>query len=229
MKKHLLLLTFFCCIYSFSIGQSFCGSFTLQEESTERKLEVKKTPILIKGTKMLLSMDKPGKPGQKSKLILLGDSNAMYVINDKDMTVTKMSLNFITKLMKGSNDTLSTLVTTLETKVIQGYKCKKYIIEGSSYTSDVWTTTDIKADFAEMKKAMPAFANTESAMGQLITSNIGFPILVIRKSNSGEIKTTTFTDIKLNDVTEDIFDLSKYKMLDMKKLLEDAANKMDQK
>jgi hypothetical protein len=104
--------------------------------------------------------------GDVTTLIRL-DNNKMYIINHADKTYSEMNLPFDleemmppeAKQMLDAMDISSSVTDTGETKTINGWNCKKYLVEISvsmmgmdmPITMDMWTSKDLGVDMKEFK------------------------------------------------------------------------------
>jgi len=104
--------------------------------------------------------------GDVTTLIRL-DNNKMYIINHADKTYSEMNLPFDleemmppeAKQMLDAMDISSSVTDTGETKTINGWNSKKYLVEISvsmmgmdmPITMDMWTSKDLGIDMKEFK------------------------------------------------------------------------------
>jgi len=105
--------------------------------------------------------------GDVTTLIRL-DNNKMYIINHADKTYSEMNLPFDleemmppeAKQMLDAMDISSSVTDTGETKTINGWNSKKYLVEISvsmmgmdmPITMDMWTSKDLGVDMKEFKE-----------------------------------------------------------------------------
>ena len=143
-------------------------------------------------------------------------------------TGMKMDMKGINMIAKSAvskeNDNLnkgkSSLRSTDEIKMIEGYKCRKYIHEGEKYTSEIWVTEDAKLDHVKLNKALAqAFANT-SGPSQNAYVEAGIKGLAIQthmspKDGRSQECTMTMKNIKPGVAPAEMFSTQGYEVTEM--------------
>lgn len=107
---------------------------------------------------------------------------------------------------------------TNETKTIQGYACKKYLIESSDHAGYAWITEEVDIDFAKMF----SFLNKKKDNSKMMKFGDlkGFAMESYSKSKKkDEEYEMKIVDLKVGEVDESIFDTSDYEITDMTNLL----------
>ncbi len=114
----------------------------------------------------------------------------------------------------------SSLKATDEYKTIEGYKCRKYLYETASYTSEMWMTNDSKIDIGQYNQSMyRIFSNSknpssnafqEAGMNGMIIQHHMFP-----KDKRMEECIMTFKNIKMGSVPDEMFNTSGYEITQM--------------
>lgn len=96
------------------------------------------------------------------------------------------------------------------TRTIDGYKCREYLIEHEEGTSNAWLTKDLDIDPTIMARA---FATQARQAKQKNTMNFqkmeGFPIEVTTVSKNGKDTTVAhYYNIKIGNIDKSVFDTS---------------------
>lgn len=130
------------------------------------------------------------------------------------MKMPKMKMN-----SEDMDDIDFTVTPTDETKTIQGYECKKYLIESSDYTGHAWITEEVDINFQRIfsflnnkKKGnskMPKFGNMDGFAMETYSKN----------KKKDEEYLMKIVDLKVGEVDESIFDTSGYAITDMSNLM----------
>jgi len=157
------------------------------------------------GKSIILSTDKKGK-----KTGVKMDMKGINMITKS--AVAKEENN----IQKGE----SSLQATEETKIIEGYKCMKYLHEGEKYTSEIWVTQDAKLDAVTWNNALvQAFANTsgpsQNAYMKLSMKGIAIQTHMIPKDGRSQECTMTMKNIKPGVAMAEMFSTQGYDVTEM--------------
>jgi len=151
------------------------------------------------------------------------ESMAMYQLNPKNKTYTKIDMK---SMMQGQMGEMakkmaedSKTTRTNDTKKIDGYQCRKYIVTIMGSESEYWMSKDVQGyrEFEALNENMlkkhPEFKQMQ--MGGF-TGKEGFPIETV--TNMMGIKTTTVLEkIEKKSLSKELFKIpSGYKLVETK-------------
>ncbi|OPZ57691.1 MAG: hypothetical protein BWY87_01591 [Deltaproteobacteria bacterium ADurb.Bin510] len=174
--------------------------------------------------------------GSQGSLLRL-DQKKLYSLNHAAKTYTEQSLNFgkmmndagmtaeqQAMLKKFAGSMLKTSVAvkdTGETKKIGKWNCRKYVQTIKSgagpITAEIWTTTDIKADYgqlaewqAALRSIQPGLSDQYAALSQELKKMNGVPVLTVStaKIMGASVRTVTeLLDFKTGTAPAGTFEL----------------------
>lgn len=105
------------------------------------------------------------------------------------------------------------------TKVINGYNCREYLIEHEDGTTNAWLTNDIEADYEGVLRAMATQMRQKKGKNgnQPIIPFNGFPIQTTTVSEDGkETVETTYSNLRFGaDIDKSVFDLEGVEVMDI--------------
>lgn len=105
------------------------------------------------------------------------------------------------------------------TKVINGYNCREYLIEHEEGTTNTWLTKDIELDREAMIRAMSSQMRQRKnkSSGQQFFDIEGFPIESTTVSKDGkETITATYYNLKFGaDMDKSVFDMTGVEVINM--------------
>lgn len=159
-------------------------------------------------------------PDSKNKTIIIMNPQTRVsttLIDDgKSKTGTKMKLP---NLLLGKDDPGKTYTVTAtdESKVIDGYNCRKYLFENEDYTGYIWVTNDIKWPYAEMANLFGKMLGSQNSSFIKINGDLtGFPILAWQKEKKGKDSfETSYKNIETGKYNQVLFDTTGYEVTDM--------------
>lgn len=106
---------------------------------------------------------------------------------------------------------------TDEKKEINGYKCQKFLLESSSQSVEVWLTKDIIFDFFTYLESYRLIDDIQQRNLQFLKTLPGFVIQATTTfKGSNEKIIMEFKDLKIPLTSLEDFDLSNFKMFDMR-------------
>lgn len=132
-----------------------------------------------------IAADKMRMDGEKESVLLRADKDSLYMIDNAKKSYSGISLSQIAsaagqaqEMPAGMPEAMAnmmkmevTVEPTTETKTINGWNCTKYLqtlkMMGTSTTSDLWATTDVKVDPALVKSFFSSFYLKNKAMKNL--------------------------------------------------------------
>lgn len=111
------------------------------------------------------------------------------------------------------------LKATNEYKTIEGYKCRKFEYRSQQYQSDIWVTTDIKADYTAFNKALASvYATQPYGLMEYYKSGMnGFAIQIHSTSDDPKFRESIITmkNIKTGTINESVFNTDGYEIQKM--------------
>lgn len=137
-------------------------------------------PLLIKGNKMLYQA------GEKLKILIDSESGDMHLVTDNqgNKMAIKLNLKYLEsagglKAFMGSSapfdistvdrmDDEGTLTKTGESQKINGYSCKKYLVDDEEWTGEIWFCENTPYDFSSLYNVL----DIESVSGFPVTGSL---------------------------------------------------------
>lgn len=192
---------------------------------------------------------------EDNTMIMMFDKQKMIMIDHKEKTYTEMPMNFnemisnaakeegaedenaeqyqeaMHGMMQGMMKMEVTVQPTSESKVINGWKCKKYIMTMNMFTgkntSEIWATEDIKIDpnlyakfSAAISTANPLMQNMTGSVMEEMKKIKGVQVLSISTQNVMNQKVSSSTellDFKTGNAPDNLFQIpAGYKKAKMK-------------
>ncbi len=160
----------------------FEGSFAVHMEDGKSKVK-KQAPedinISVRGEEILM-MPSSGAKGPKTKIIInLKEQTTLILMdNNGNKHAIRRPMNEANMRINSHDDTKMT--ETKETKVVDGYKCKKFIFESSVSRSEVWVTTDVEITAQQISAILTAGRGPQGDRMGLGSRMIpGCPILMV--------------------------------------------------
>lgn len=213
----------------------FEGTFSLRIESSKKEKPVIDENFFVKRERTFVEVINSKMPDKKSDMILnSADKSTIMLVDNKDH---KMAMKMRPpggngpgpQQMPGRpgqpNMKKPEIMETGETKIIDGYKCKKVVVKSETSNAEVWYTTEVPLNFAELSNSMgmamtqprPGIAPNEMTRQPNIPVELkGFPMLIISNNmKTGEVTTMTFKNVKKGQVDEKKFDTKGYQQMDM--------------
>lgn len=182
--------------------------------------------------------------GMDRTIMNFKDGKMIMLMTDKKGRKTGMqmelkSVDWVTKaaVAKSEKDLANgdaSFTATNEYKTIEGYKCRKYLHETESYTSEIWMTNDSKIDVAHYNQSMyRVFYNSknpstnafqQAGMSGMIIQHHMFP-----KDKRMEECIMTFKNIKMGNVPNEIFSTEGYEITAMPSIRDMWNNAKDER
>lgn len=221
MKKLSIAIIAFMTITSFIKAQSFEGSYKMHIENALKKT-TGEILITIKGDKSAIEILTAPNAG-KVKTILDKKEKTMAILIDKD-GANKIAM--VQKMPDAEETTGKTskdakITVTSETKIIEGYTCKKVIAESDESTTTMWVTDELGLSYSDMFGMMSSGRGPASYMSpnlQNYKDVKGIPLeMNINSKDTSEGETViTLKNIKKETVDASVFDTKGYQVMDMK-------------
>src|SRR6185436_8480523 len=227
MKEFLRLiaigLLFFCCgIISSSAQKIFNGSFMMTFSSSQQN--AKQDPPMFwnvdSGKVMMEIQDEMYKKGVSKRVLFTpADSTwtmIMQLRSVKEAVRVHANAMFHDTMKQPEIKTKS----TSEKKVIEGFNCKKIIIENDSAIDEAWITSEIKFNLSKIYKLlchcglMGGFAEKGSWYFQKNPKGMVLEVTSKRKDN-GHSYTMNISQIQPGIINKNLFDLKDFKFSDI--------------
>jgi len=147
--------------------------------------------IWVSGTKMRLEMSGGTVPGMAGKVIVRGDRDLMYMVNDAQRTYMEMPLGQMANMaMPMMQDMKVDVQKTGQTRKIKQWNCTQYVITATGGNAqmpinmklDLWVADEVKYD-AEAKEQMQAFNKMMKPLMDKMKDIDGLPIETIMTMN----------------------------------------------
>jgi len=152
-------------------------------------------------------------------------NGTMYQIDPQTQTYSEMSLQALADQMSAMDEGASAamqkmmgspeVVPTQETRTINGYKCKKFMVNFMMAESEYWVSADIPAarEAQELGRKMADALSQNPMLKQMNLAAMladlgGFPVETIVKMMGGQMK-TTLTKIEQKKLAENLFTVPK--------------------
>lgn len=112
-----------------------------------------------------------------------------------------------------------TITPTNEYETINGYRCRKYLMESPDSKGDFWITTEIDMEYESLMQSMNVYAQQKKGGASTQAANIygidGFPMRTHMIMEDGQEITTEMQYVKPGQVDKKVFDLSGYQVTDL--------------
>ena len=212
-----------CAVLLFGVAIAAQADMTMTQVQTTQAMKNGKADGDPKTQSSILwiAADKIRMDGQNESVLLKGDKDSVYLIDNKKKTYTGISLSQIADPSGQSQEMPAgmpgmmadmmkmevTVETTSEKKTINNWNCIKYLqtvkMMGTATTSELWATTDIKVDPAMANKLgsslllkSPAMKNLAAQMQKEYGKIKGFVVYSVATSTAGGKETRTTSEIR---------------------------------
>lgn len=230
MRKPILLLALaFHAIAVFAGNNTFEGNLTITSgkagtPGSSVSLAVKNDQVAINpgaGDQMVLNV----KSGDFYSVINQGNNQKMLAkINVSALSGLPEMPAFLgpfSNYLGAGNKSQAQVTATDETKVINGFKCRKYVIKETASTATVWLTQDIPFSVT------PLLEMLKLTDGMDATMKASFPLEgSIKDNKTGEISTFKVV-VEKKAVDEKLFALPEMPVLDMTPLVKQMVETND--
>ncbi|MDA8138892.1 MAG: DUF4412 domain-containing protein [Desulfobacteraceae bacterium] len=182
----------------------------LSQDATRTDMQGR-TTIIDFNTKMLYDLDPVKKTYTQTSIEKMGMS---------DEKSQELANNPMYKTMMQAMSQSAKVTPTNETKTIEGYKCKKYLVTIMMAQADYWSSKDVKG-YDEMKAIGEKTAKLFESNPMLKQTNIlglmkeldGYPVQTVTKVMSSST-TTTLKKIETKKLDKELFKVPKeYKLV----------------
>jgi len=214
-------------------SSGFVGSFkmTLQtfKNGTAESKSLPASTFYSNGSLTAVDMELPGEAGKMSRIIMNPADKTMTTLMDQGGEKMAMKMKMPEVNVAASEANKNAKVTeTAETKKIEGYKCRKYIIESDDAVIESWLTRQIKGNLGNIFSG----GQKDQAWADKMKDMKGFPLEIkSQQKGSSDYVVISISEIKLVDVDAAVFSTEGYEVQDMSnmgKMMEDMAKKYQQ-
>ena len=221
-RKPIILCVLIACFFDTTGQDIFHGSFLMSFKSSSN--ENTEAPMLWN----IESVAAGGKMGLEiqDEMLIKGVSKRV-IFNPADSTWTMLlSLNSVKQgtmvrraAMYREEETkkITKVLNTEEKRIINGYKCRKTIVESKAYIAELWITDKVKFDLCRIYKLLAHCGMVSEFMRKgdwfYWHNDKGMILEVLsRNKESGENYSMTISDIKKDVVNEKAFDMIGFKI-----------------
>ena len=216
MKKILLTVTaFVMCTAAFA---QFEGTFTMTIESAKFQ-EPMDMNMTVKGNLSCMEIPSMAASGMV-KSIINNEAQTMIICNDRGGRRIGMKVNMKDAERFAPQEAKpATFTETAETKVIDGYKCKKIIMESEDAKNDLWMTTDLEMSMKNLLTSVSANRSPGSIMlrnlqrGYGDQKGVALEVYSVNKKTKEEF-TMTIHNIKKVKVDDKIFNTDDFQLME---------------
>ncbi len=221
MKK--LFLLGFGIFINLSIAHAgkFEGSFSIKVEpgkSNVKKEMATEMEVSMKGNQILVMPNGPEKDkGAKTKFLLNTTDNTTMILMDNNGNKHAMKRATNEQGMRTNPHDDTKVTETKENKVIDGYKCRKVVIESGTSKTEAWFTNEVELLCTDLSLALTAARGPGADWAGLGTKQIqGCPILLTTTDKKTKAEHTLhIVNIKKGPVDEKLFSTVGYTISEM--------------
>lgn len=214
---------------SILIQSDFTGSFTMEITELKNGKPGKEGPVRIsyyvKGDEVAIQPENTGN-GNTIMIFNVKDKTMTTLIEQKgEKTGVKMKMPDVMLNSVSDNDSDYSITKTDESKEIDGYNCRKYLIDSKDNTGFAWVTEDVDLDFEKMFTFLQGDKQKGSQM-QEFSEMEGVPLEMYTKSkNKNEEFTMKMLNLKTGEVDAAIFNTAGYEIMDMQNMMNPGGAK----
>lgn len=199
----------------------FEGTFTMSLESAKLK-EPMNINMSVKGNLTCMEIPAMVEAGFV-KSVINNETQSMIMCTDKGgrKIGMKQDMNKAGQFMPQSENAKPPVFTeTTESKIIDGYKCRKVIMETDDSKNDMWMTTDLKLNMKDLLSAMSANKSPASITFRSMSKNFGDHPGVsiettITNKKTNETAIMTLRNVKPGKVDEKVFNTDDFQLMEM--------------
>ncbi|MEO8149920.1 MAG: DUF4412 domain-containing protein [Bacteroidia bacterium] len=218
MKKILITITAFVVSTAAALAQ-FEGSYTITIESA-KLTEPMDINMTVKGNLSCMQIPSMESSGMV-KNIINSETQSMIMCNDRGGRKIGMKMNMKDAERFAPQEAKPFTVTeTTETKVIDGYKCKKIIMENDESKNELWITNELPISMKDLLNSISANRSPGSIMlrnlkrGYGDQNGVALQTFSTNKSSKEEF-TMTIHNITKTKVDDKVFNTDDFQLMDM--------------
>lgn len=202
----------------------FIGSFTMSVTEFKKGKPSKDSPIKIDYyfQDNQIAFAPEATKGQQTILIYNVSDRMMTTLINKDGEKTGMKMKMPKIKIDGKvKDNMEySIKATEERKTIEGYSCRKYLIESEENSGYAWITEDVNIDYERIANLLNIDQKNSHASGLTLKDLKGFAMETYTKSKKkDEAYEMKVTNLSIGKLEKNIFDTSDYNMTDMSSLM----------
>lgn len=215
----------------FDPSEVFIGSVDMSM-SSNKEGDNKELPTMTyysNGEKLAIKMQMGAEVGKQMNMIFDPKAKTITMLeaNSKQAMVTKIPdmTDFMDKDSAIDEDVK--IDKTGETKEIEGFKCRKYVVTSKDGVYEFWITKDIKGSLAGLMADMSGGDKKSNPFGVQMKKMKGF-ILEGKLKITGEPEEITmkFSNIKQGQPDAKLFSTEGYQIQDMSQMMEEMKKKI---
>lgn len=206
-------------------------SFTMQMEFMDKPKNNGSIHYYFKEFDCVSVMEFERSKGSMDRMIMnFKEGKSVMLMTDKKGKKTGMRMDLkmvdwaakaaVNKDQKMLENGEASVKATDEYKIIEGYKCRKYLYENEKYASEMWVSTDAKLDYLKINHAMYSVFSTSKDPNQHVYYRAGMKGVTIQthlmpKDKRMQECIMTMKDIHLGNVASELFSTEGYEIMDM--------------
>lgn len=204
-------------------SNDFVGSFTMHFTELKKGKPTKNSPMKVAYyfNKDKIAFVPEVAQGDRTTMIYSLDDRVVTTLVDSkgEKTGMRMKMPKIHIEEKTGDASSYSVTPTDERKTIEGYACRKYLIESNEYTGHTWITEETKVDYARLFNFLNV-GQKNNVSAPALKDLKGFAMETYTKSKKGDVEVEMkVTDLRVGKVDEKVFDTSDYNVTDMTSLM----------
>ena len=215
----------------FDPSEVFIGSVDMSM-SSNKEGESKDLPTMTyysNGEKLAIKMQMGAEVGKQMNMIFDPNQKTITMLDATSMQAMVTKIPDMTDFMDKDSaiDVDVKIDKTGETKDIEGFKCRKYIVTSKDGVYEFWITKEIKGSLAGLMSSMNGGDKGKDPFGYQMKKMKGF-VLEAKLKNTGESEEITmkFSNIKQGQPDAKLFSTDGYKVQDMSQMMEEMKKKI---
>lgn len=205
-------------------NNDFVGSFTMHFTELKKGKPTKHSPTEVTyyfNKNQVAFVPDAIKGDQTTMIYNLDDRMVTTLVNsDGEKTGMRMKMPKINIEEKTGDASSYAITPTDEWKTIEGYKCRKYLMETDEYTGHTWVTEEANIDYGKLFSFFNSGQKNNKVSPPALKDLKGFAMETYTKSKKGDVEVEMkVTNLTTGKVDENIFDTSGYNITDMSSLM----------
>lgn len=205
-------------------SNDFVGSFIMHFTELKKGKPTKNSPMKVAYyfNKNQVAFVPESTKGDRTTMIYSLEDRVVTTLVDSKGEKSGMRMKMPKINIEGkTGDASSYSVTpTDERKTIEGYACRKYLLESDEYTGHTWITEEANIDYAKLFDFLNAGQKNNNLSLAALKDLKGFAMETYTKSKKGDVEIEVkISDLTVGKVDENIFDTSDYNITDMTSLM----------
>lgn len=205
-------------------SNDFVGSFTMHFTELKKGKPAKNSPMKVTyyfNKNQVAFVPDAVKGDQTTMIYNLENKMVTTLVDSKgEKTGMRMKMPNINIEAKTGDASSYSLTPTDERKTIDGYACRKYLMETDEYTGHTWVTEEADINYAKLFSFLNTGQKNNKVSPAALKDLKGFAMETYTKSKRGDVEVEMkVTDLTVGKVNEDVFDTSDYNITDMTSLM----------